>query len=209
MPINNVVTFAICNVHPGMCFEAAFMVVKSPLVTHVCIRKSQEQLRGGSPVECSQQNVKLSDLIKPGRFDDVVNAVKKVLQNFHFDQGVQNVATPSLCLKIGHSLKKCINILQGHALRTKDKDLEEDVDNFEKLIGAEWSYSVWHHSLSALSTKKFNKVDLLPLAEDLEKLRKSALSKMSSNGEFHEERPHLVCQQKSMEKNKTALLRKK
>jgi len=30
MPINNVVTFAICNAHPGMCFEAAFMVVKSP-----------------------------------------------------------------------------------------------------------------------------------------------------------------------------------
>ena len=29
MPINNVVTFAICNAYPGMCFEAAFMVVKS------------------------------------------------------------------------------------------------------------------------------------------------------------------------------------
>lgn len=40
-----------------------------------------------------------------------MNAVKKVLQNSHFDQGVQNVATPSLSLKTGHSLKKCINIL--------------------------------------------------------------------------------------------------
>ena len=39
-----------------------------------------------------------------------MNAVKKVLQNSHFDQGVQNVATPSLSLKTGHSLKKCINI---------------------------------------------------------------------------------------------------
>ena len=122
-----------------------------------------------------------------------MNAVKKVLQNFHFDQGVQNVATPSLCLKIGHSLKKCINILRGHALWTKDKNLEEDVDNFEKLIGAEWSYRVSHHSPSALSTKKFNTVDLLPLAEDLEKLRKTVLSKMSSNAEFLEERPQLVC----------------
>ena len=164
------------------------MVVKSPLVTHVCIRKSHELLRGGSPVECSKQNVKLSDFIKPGRFDDVVNAGKKVLQNFHFDQGVQNVATPSLCLKIGHSLKKCINILRGHALRRKDKDSEEDVDNFEKLIDAEWSYRVSHHSLSALS---FNKVDLLPLAEDLEKLRKSVLSKMSSNAEILEQHPQL------------------
>ena len=103
------------------------------------------------------------------------------------------MATPSLCLKIVHSLKKCINILRGHALRRKDKDLEEDVDNFEKLIDAEWSYRVSHHCLSALSTKKVNTVDLLPLAEDLEKLRKSVLSKMSSDGEFLEERPQLVC----------------
>ena len=132
----------------------------------------------------------LSDFIKPGRFDDVVNAVKNIAK-FHFDQGVQNVATPSLSLKIGHSLKKCISILRGHALRRKDKGLEEDVDNFEKLIDAEWSYRVSHHSLSALSTKKFNKVNLLPLAEDLEKLRKSVLSKMSSNAEILEQHPQL------------------
>ena len=31
------------------------------------------------------------------RFDDVVNAVKNIAK-FHFDQGVQNVATPSLSL---------------------------------------------------------------------------------------------------------------
>lgn len=94
----------------------------------------------------------------PRRFDDVVNAVKKVLRNSHFDQGVQNVATPSLSLKTGHSLKKCINILRCHALRRKDKGLEEDVDKFEKLIAAEWSYHVSHHSLSALSTKKLTKL---------------------------------------------------
>ena len=94
----------------------------------------------------------------PRRFDDVVNAVQKVLQNSHFDQGVQNVATPSLSLKTGHSLKKCINILRCHALRRKDKGLEEDVDKFEKLIAAEWSYHVSHHSLSALSTKKLTKL---------------------------------------------------
>ena len=132
----------------------------------------------------------LSDFINPERFDHVVSAVKNIAK-FHFDQGVQNVATPSLSLKIGHSLKKCINILRGHALRRKDKVLEEDVDNFEKLIDAEWTYRVSHHSLSAISTKKFNKVDLLPLAEDLEKLRKSVLSKMSSNAEILEQHPQL------------------
>ena len=37
----------------------------------------------------------LYDLIKPARFEDVVNAVKNIAE-FHFDQGVQNVGTPSL-----------------------------------------------------------------------------------------------------------------
>ena len=58
----------------------------------------------------------LPDLIKPGRFDDVVNAVKNI-EKFHFNRGVQNVATPSLSLKIGHSLNKCINILRGHLIK--------------------------------------------------------------------------------------------
>lgn len=88
-------------------------------------------------------------------------------------------------------LKKCVNILWGHALRTKDKVLEEDANNFERLIVSEWSYRVSHHSLNALSTKKFNKVELLPLANDLEKLRKSLLAKMSSNVERLEQHPQL------------------
>jgi len=135
-------------------------------------------------------NSSLSDFIKPGRFDDVVSAVKSI-SKFQFDKGVQDVATPSLSLKIGHSLKKCVNILRGHALRAKDKVLEEDADNFERLIVSEWSYLVSHHSLNALNTKKFNKVELLPLAEDLEKLRKSLLAKISSNVERLEQQPQL------------------
>ena len=63
----------------------------------------------------------LPDLITPGRFDNVVNAVKTA--KFHFDQGVQNVTTQSLSLKTGHSLNKCINILRGHTLQRKDKGL--------------------------------------------------------------------------------------
>ena len=67
-------------------------------------------------------NSSLSDFIKPGRFDDVVSAVKSI-SKFQFEKGVQDVATPSLSLKISHSLKKCVNILRGHALRTKDNIL--------------------------------------------------------------------------------------
>ncbi|XP_068746319.1 uncharacterized protein [Montipora capricornis] len=131
-------------------------------------------------------DAQLSDFIKPGEFDVVVSGVK-ALSKFHSEDGVQHVAIPSLSLKIGHSLKKCVNILRGHALRRKDKELQEDVDNFEKLIESEWNHRVSHHSLGALGSKKFNNVELLPLAEDLEKLRTSVLSIISSTAQVLQE----------------------
>lgn len=135
-------------------------------------------------------NGQLSDFIKPVKFDVVVNAVKS-LSKFQFQDGAQRVATPSLSLKVGHSLKKCVAILRGQAFRTKDKDLQEDADNFEKLLDSEWSHRVSHHSLSTLEAGKFNKVELLPLADDLEKLRKSILSKISSTTQVLAEQPQV------------------
>ena len=79
----------------------------------------------------------------------------------------------------------------GQAFCRKDKDLQEDVDNFEKLLDSEWSHRVSHHSLSTLSASKFNKVELLPLADDLEKLRRSILSKISSSTQILAEQPQL------------------
>ena len=130
----------------------------------------------------------LSDFIKPQEFDVVVSAVK-ALSKFHFDDSVHHVAMPSLALKIGHSLKKCVDVLPGHALRRKDNSLLEDVNSFEKLIEAEWSHRVSHDSLGALGTQKFNRVGLLPLTEDLEKLRKrkSVLSIMQSTAQVLQE----------------------
>ena len=86
-------------------------------------------------------NAQLKDFIKPAKFDVVINAVKS-LSKFHFQEGVQRVATPSLSLKVGHSLKKCVSILRGQAFRRKDKDQQEDADNFEKLIDSEWRHRV-------------------------------------------------------------------
>ena len=45
-------------------------------------------------------------------------------------------------------------------------------DNFRRLLESEWSSRISHHSLTMLSTRRFNKIDVLPLAEDLDKLRK-------------------------------------
>ena len=96
----------------------------------------------------------------------------KTLCNFEVKDGQQEVQIPSLALKLDHSLKKCVNIVRSQALRAKDKDRLEDADNFEKLLECEWSFRISRHSLNTLGTRKYNKVNMPPLAEDLEKLRK-------------------------------------
>lgn len=64
------------------------------------------------------QNAQLSDFIKPEKFDVVVSVVKN-LSKFQFQEGVQRVATPSLSLKVGHSLKKMCFYSSGPGLPQK------------------------------------------------------------------------------------------
>lgn len=138
----------------------------------------------------TNQNAELSDYIRPEKFDVVVEAVK-VLCKFEINDGQQNVKTPSLSLKLGHSLKKCTNIMKGKALKEKDKDREVDADNFAKLLDMEWSHRISHHSLTTLSSRKFNKVDMLPLTEDLTKLRQFIKRKISESTEEIRKHPLL------------------
>ena len=116
-------------------------------------------------------HTQLSSHIKPSRYDTVVNAVRELCA-FEVKDGQQSVGTPSLALKIGYALKKCVNIVVGKALREDDNELEKDASNFRRLLETDWSYAISHHSLTTLNFHKFNKVDVLPLAEDLNKLRK-------------------------------------
>ena len=101
----------------------------------------------------------------------MVQAVRK-LCTFKVKDGQQTVGTPSLALKIGYALKKCVNVVVGKALRDDNQATEKDASNFRRLLETDWSYAISHHSLTTLNVRKFNKVDVLPLAEDLAKLRK-------------------------------------
>ena len=116
-------------------------------------------------------HAQLSNYIKPNRYDTVVQAVRK-LCTFEVKDGQQTVETPSLALKIGYALKKCVNVVVGKALRDDNQAMEKDASNFRRLLETDWSYAISHHSLTTLNVRKFNKVDVLPLAEDLDKLRK-------------------------------------
>ncbi|XP_068720834.1 uncharacterized protein [Montipora capricornis] len=125
----------------------------------------------------NNENAQLSQFLRPSKFDAIVKCVMQI-SKFDVKRGEKEVGTPSLALHIGHSLKKCVAVVRGKALREKDKDVLEDVEHSEKLMEAEWNYRVSHHSVTTLNDGKHNQPDLLPVTSDLQKLKEFITSKI-------------------------------
>ena len=125
------------------------------------------------------ENAGLLQFLCPEKFDVVVKCVMD-LSNFDVKMGESRVGTPSLALHIGYALKKCLGIVRGKALREKNRGLLEDVENFEKLMEAEWNYRISRHSLTTLNDRKHNQPDLLPVTSDLQKLKEYITLKIIS-----------------------------
>ena len=117
------------------------------------------------------RHMQLSNFIVPNMFHKLVDAAK-ALCDFAVRDSKQNAGTPSIALKIGYGLKKCVNVVVGRALRYEDEVSERAIDHFRQLLQIEWSSRISHHSLTMLNMRRFSKIDVLPLAEDLNKLRK-------------------------------------
>ncbi|KAI2645980.1 Nudix hydrolase 5 [Labeo rohita] len=74
----------------------------------------------------------LEDAIKPNNFMKVIEAVK---ETSGFEKDKNSYKTPSLALKIGHSLLKISDIIRCHALMAGDEDLVKSSEAFQKLSG--------------------------------------------------------------------------
>lgn len=112
----------------------------------------------------------LADFLKPELFDLVVSGVMKLAQKTEGSNGSE-YGVPSLSLKLGHSLKKCILILRGMALRQRDSSLGEQCKLYLELHESEWSDKVSSHALSTMVKRKANTPDVLPVTSDLIKLK--------------------------------------
>ena len=109
----------------------------------------------------------LSDALNPANFSQLVTSVRKVAG---FNSDTKSFASPSLALKLGHSLKKCAISLLGIALRNGCKDEEDKANAFIRLCDIEWTDEVCRRALCTLHDQKLNKVTILPLAEDISKM---------------------------------------
>ena len=120
----------------------------------------------------------LEEFIDTSCFDKLVDGVRELCD---FDlESRSEVGIPSLALKLGHSIKKCAQILKGSALRQKDDVTIKHCNHFIDLFEAEWTTKISARSLASLGSRKMNKVECLPLAEDLLVLKKHLEKKMAA-----------------------------
>lgn len=113
----------------------------------------------------------LAEWLFPSCFDIVVDTVKSLckVHELHDKSMRPTFGIPSLALKLGHHIRKCISIEKGSALRKCDRNRCETLDCFMQLIDLEWSTRISSSALATLYTKKMNASNLLPLTEDLVK----------------------------------------
>ncbi|XP_054863090.1 uncharacterized protein LOC118469983 [Amphiprion ocellaris] len=111
----------------------------------------------------------LEEAVKPANFQRVVQAVKKVSG---FDEENLCFQTPSLALKLGHTLRKICDIIHCRALMAEDEELIKSTETFKKLHTSKWSELVSHRALSTLSDAKYNKPSTLPFTQDVQILHK-------------------------------------
>ncbi|KAI3355954.1 hypothetical protein L3Q82_004240 [Scortum barcoo] len=109
----------------------------------------------------------LEDAVKPANFQLVIQAVKKVSG---FDEEKHCYQTPSLALKLGHSLQKICDIIHCRALMADDNALIKSTQTFKTLYTTKWSELVSHTALTTLNEGHFNKPSTLPFTEDVQRL---------------------------------------
>ncbi|KAK4879730.1 hypothetical protein RN001_007876 [Aquatica leii] len=136
------------------------------------IRQSMRQIgRFFKEVNKARPDIKsLSECLKPQHFDVIIQATKTLcVTNTNIAKRTE-FQTPSLALKIGHALKKCISYERGNALRSGNIKRNRDLEAFLSLMDMEWSTRISSNALNTLHTRKFNCTQLLPITSDLIKL---------------------------------------
>ena len=114
--------------------------------------------------ERGKPNACLEDFIRPSEFSAIVEATRTIAG---FNENSKTYSTPSLAIKIGHSLHKCATIMRGNSVEKGQKNEESYAEGFLKLYDMKWSSEVASHAHRTLYQLKRNQSKNLPSTADL------------------------------------------
>ena len=124
----------------------------------------------------------MSDYIHPCEFDSVVAAVKKLCCLTDEERTLSGQSTfkkPSLVLKLGENLKKLAYLKRGRAIREQSKAMQDEVNEYLSLHESEWCDTLASKARATLQERTFNKPEVIPLTQDLVKLKNSIVDDMN------------------------------
>lgn len=115
----------------------------------------------------NNQSLHLKDVVSPEYFQRCIAAVKTMAG---YDDKTRTYLTPSLALKICHALKKIAKVPKRQMIESRQYSKIVDIDHFHDLCADNWGDEVAACALDTLRHQKRNKVNLLPITEDVQKL---------------------------------------
>ena len=107
----------------------------------------------------------LIDILKPCYFDVIIKAVTSLAEN----PGTGLRESKCLPLKLGHTIKKCLDLLKGQAIRWQDKTLQKEVEDLKYLMESEWADKVSSKQLKRIYHAKLNRIEVIPTTEEVKK----------------------------------------
>ncbi|KAG5869724.1 hypothetical protein JTB14_011337 [Gonioctena quinquepunctata] len=120
----------------------------------------------------------LFQFLQPKYFDLICDSAKIVAQ---YDSVKDLYTAPTYAKNIGTSLKQCcdiairLNLTQQSSISTAETEV--NLKNMIHLFTTSWRFEVSSQAGSDLNMKKWNKVTIVPLAEDLEILKQYLIGK--------------------------------
>ena len=121
------------------------------------------------------KNITLEECIDPKHFRDCVMAVKSLAG---FDEENSVYDKPSLAVKLGHTLSQLTKVLKANALELRDDEKLKNIDYFHEQCVLQWADEVGYRARQVIQDRKRNKIKMLPLTGDVQKLN-TYLSDMS------------------------------
>lgn len=110
---------------------------------------------------------KMEDFIDPSKILHTVTAVKKISG---YDEEKCTFQTPSLAMKLGHSLQKIASLVSFQAMVDGDSEKAQKARNFTEMYQSRWNELVSANALKTLREDKWNAPQVLPFTEDVKKI---------------------------------------
>jgi len=121
----------------------------------------------------NNSTITATEMIDPSNWDSIIVCVKELVNH----EGNESVGTPSLLLTLGRSLSALASLKRGLGIKTKNEIMVKNAQAFLYLHEVEWK-TYAGHAIATLNSKHDKTPQILPLANDLKKLRNYVINQI-------------------------------